>query len=208
MARAVLSSPGGRRLAVAAWLAFGGALALLAPLAGCSAPAGARADAAVAAAATPLPAASCEAEARLALPPAAQAARTAPFFELARSRSALRCVAYGAPRSDAPRWRVQWQFADGTVVAVSEDRRIEWIEHRIDLAAPLADARGVLAAAVDAVFGPKGCAIDWNDAETLRAESPPGATLRVYRGTVCQCSAAEVVDAQGRTIGLRLSRTC
>ena len=205
MARAVLTLPGRRRLAAAASLALGAALALLAA---CGTPAGAREDARAAAATPPPLATPCVPEARVTLPPAAQAARAAPFFELARSRSALRCVAYGQPPSDAPRWRVQWQFADGTVVSVSEDRRLEWIEHRIDLAAPLADARRVLAAAADAVFGPKGCAIDWTDVENLRAEAPPGASLRVYRGAVCQCSAAEVVDAQGRTIGLRLSRTC
>jgi hypothetical protein len=102
-----------------------------------------------------------------------------------------------------------YQFPNGGALQVKRDLRIETMEQDASLAVrTLEPATDILARAERSAFGPEGCRIDWRHAEVTQPPGGGGATVKTYRGEVCNCQARVREGADGRLLGLMLKSAC
>lgn len=109
---------------------------------------------------------------------------------------------------EAGRILLEYAFEDGGRLRVEHDPRIEYSNQEARLASPPAEeATAILARAEQAAFSPKGCGINWREAETKPGDDGHS-TEMVYRGDVCSCQARVRRDGNQRIVGLVLRSTC
>jgi hypothetical protein len=104
---------------------------------------------------------------------------------------------------------LDYTFADGSVLHVERDSRIEYTLQEARFATPVSlDALEVLTRAERTAFGAQGCGIDWLRPEMQAAKE--NATVRdtVYRGDTCNCQARVRTAASGRVVGLIFRSAC
>jgi hypothetical protein len=104
---------------------------------------------------------------------------------------------------------LEYRFRDGSEVHVSRDERIEFAEHKVQLASPLReDAVALLKRAERAAYGEKGCAIDWQVAEASPRAGAGNGHEDVFYGDTCNCQARVRYDRTKGVVGLTLRSAC
>ena len=92
---------------------------------------------------------------------------------------------------------------------MSRDERIEFAEHKVQLASPLReDPVALLRRAERAAYGEKGCAIDWQAAEAYQVAGAGNGHEDVFYGDTCNCQARVRYDQAKRVVGLTLRSAC
>ncbi|MDZ7591854.1 MAG: hypothetical protein U5L05_14500 [Rubrivivax sp.] len=105
--------------------------------------------------------------------------------------------------------RIDYRYADGSVLQVLRQSRIESTEFNLRFAQPrTGPVQDILVELERAAFGAAGCGIDWQRATTEPAGDASRSVDTVYRGEVCNCQARVRRDDQGRVVLLALRSAC
>ncbi|MDB5888825.1 MAG: hypothetical protein JWM03_1697 [Rhodocyclales bacterium] len=100
---------------------------------------------------------------------------------------------------------LEYQFAHEASLHVKRDQAIEYTEQEARFNPGTQTPIAILQGAETAVFGEKGCGIEWGKPENKSSEA--GGTETIFRGDVCNCQ-ARFHRETGGMVGFRMTSAC
>lgn len=107
------------------------------------------------------------------------------------------------------RFVLDYQFRGKQSLRVERDTAIEYLSIKSTFRLPPGElAESILTQAEQSSFGPNGCGLDMQQADTHPVENERQLNETVYQGNVCNCRGIIRRDAKQQVIGFILTSTC